>query len=246
MLPFKNFLYEHPQLYDSVFPDRVSSTYCLASIGRYAKDPPRSLLDLGCGSGSTLEVLAEKIPVCVGIDLLPSMIEYGKKVRPKLDLRVDDMTRVSLLRTFDVVCCFGWAFSYLLTDAQVENGLETMARHTHPGSLLTLDCASAEAYLSMTSLPSPVTEIQTEHYRATARACLDLDRIRLLLTRRRTWVLPGGGKVEDVCQFRLHRAPELRSRFEKAGFELLEMAGDPSGKPLAPGESTLFVTARRR
>ncbi len=245
MVSFKNFLYDHPQLYDSVFPDKTSSAYCLAAVARFAPSPPRSVLDLGCGSGSTLEELSKRIPDAVGIDLLPSMIEYGKKTRPTLDLRVGDLRRLNLARSFDVVCCFGWVFSDLLTDPEVEEGLKTFARHAHGGTLLTLDCAHAEAYLSMKILPTPTTEIQTPHYKATGHSVLDLDRQRLILTRKRTWDLPGGEKVEDTCQFRMHREGDLRSRLGKAGFEVLEMAGDPSGKPLAPGEETLFVTARK-
>jgi len=240
---FKNFLYDHAQLYDEAFPDQTSSAYCLRAIERYAAQEPRSVLDLGCGTGSTLEILSKQIPGCVGVDILPSMIEYGKKARPNLDLRVGDMTRVNLLKTFDVVCCFGWAFSYLLSDPEVQEGIRSFSRHAHPGTLLTFDCGQADAYLSMKSMPTPVTEIQTTHYKATAHSTFDLDRIRLLLTRKRIWELPGGERVEDFCQYRLHHAQELKARLEKESFEVVEMAGDPTGKKQAPGESTLYVTA---
>lgn len=246
MSVFKNFLYDHSQLYDEAFPDKTSSAYCLGVIKRFAPKPPLSVLDLGCGTGSTLEVLQKTIPNCVGIDLQASMVEYGRKRRPHLDLRVGDMKDVNLLRTFDVVCCFGWAFSYLLTDPEVEQGIKTFGRHAHPGTLVTFDGGNAEAYLSMKTLPSPVTEIKTSHYQATARATLDLDPLRLLLTRRRIWTLPSGERVEDSCQFRLHRAIGLKTRLEKAGFEVLEMAGDKTGTEMAPGERTLFVTAIKK
>jgi SAM-dependent methyltransferase len=246
MSVFKNFLYDHSQLYDEVFPDKTSSSYCLRAIERFEPQSPRSVLDFGCGTGSTLEVLAKQIPNCVGVDLLPSMIEQGRKTRPHLDLRVGDMININLLRTFDVICCFGWAFSYLLTDPEVEEGIKAWVRHAHQGTLVTFDCGHAEAYLTMKSLPSPVTEVQTTTYKATGRAHLDLDRIRLLLTRKRTWELPGGEHIEDFCQYRLHRAPDLKMQLEKEGFEILEMAGDPTGKELAPGERTLFVTVIKR
>jgi len=246
MTVFKNFLYDHSQLYDEAFPDKTSSAYCLKAIERFAPQPPRSVLDFGCGTGSTLEVLSKRIPHCVGVDLLPSMVEQGRKTRPHLDLRVGDMKTMNLLRTFDVICCFGWAFSYLLTDPEVEEGLKAWSRHAHQGTLVTFDCGHAEAYLSMSSLPPTVTEVQTPTYKAIGRAHLDLDRIRLLLTRKRTWELPGGERIEDFCQFRLHREQALRSRLEKAGFEVLEMAGDPTGKEVAPGEKTLFVTAIKK
>lgn len=245
MISFKNFLYDHPEIYDLAFPDKTSSQYCLGAIERHSAKKPQSILDLGCGTGSTLEILAQQMPDCIGVDLLASMIEYGRMARPSLDLRVGDMATLDLGRTFDVICCFGWAFSYLLTDQQLEQGIATFSRHAHAGTLVTFDCGQADFYLSAKELPSPATEISTPAFKASARASLTLDREKLLLTRNRIWDLPKGEQAKDHCRYRLHRAIELKARLEKAGFEVREMAGDPTGKAQAPGERTLYVAASK-
>jgi SAM-dependent methyltransferase len=246
VIAFSNYLYEHPDLYDDIFPDKTSSQYCLSAVQRHAKRPFKSMLDLGCGTGSTLEILAKQFPDCVGIDLLSSMVEYGRSVRPGLDLRVGDFTSLDLGRTFDVIGCFGWAFSYLLSDEDLELGIKTLARHTSPGSLAVFDCGQAQAYLDMAELPAPKTEVHSAKFNATAQTRMELDRQKLLLTRRRVWQLPGGQQAEDYCQYRLQRPEELKGRLEGAGFDVLEMAGDPTGKVQAPGERTLYVTASKR
>jgi hypothetical protein len=46
-------LYDHPLLYDLVFPDPNETLVemCRATFKRYLPVPPTSLLDIGCGNG---------------------------------------------------------------------------------------------------------------------------------------------------------------------------------------------------
>ena len=62
----KNLLYDRPRLYDLVFPDaeKAIETMCRAAFGRYLPAPPTSVLDIGCGTGRHLEVLAATIAEC--------------------------------------------------------------------------------------------------------------------------------------------------------------------------------------
>ena len=152
MTTFNNYLYDHPEFYDKVFPDRISSGFCLRAIERFSPSA-NSMLDLGCGTGSTLAALSQALPDGVGIDLLEPMVQWGRKVRPSLDLRVGNMTELTLGRTFDLIGCFGWAFSYLLSDSDIAAGLACMARHSHPGTLLAFECGQADYYLNLPELP---------------------------------------------------------------------------------------------
>ncbi len=229
-----------------MFPDRVSSGYCLQAVRRHAPATARSILDLGCGTGSTLAAVRQSIPDCVGVDRLPAMIAHGRRARPGLDLRVGDVRTIRLERTFDVIGSFGWAFSYLLDDDDLEGFVSTCAAHAHPGTLLLLDAGQAAAYLGMADpLPPVEMRMNTPEFRATAVSTFTLDRGRRLLRRRRTWTLEDGSTREDVCTYRLHDEEPLRRVLARGGFRLIECAGDPSGRPLAPGERTLFCTAAR-
>jgi SAM-dependent methyltransferase len=246
MESFENFLYSHPDLYDAVFPDRVSSTFWRGAIERHAPAPVQSLLDIGCGTGSTLEVMARGIPKCVGVDLLPEMIAYGKTIRPNLDLSVGDMRTVRLERSFDALGCFGWAFSYALTDEDVSSVLGTFAAHSHAGTLLAIDCGHAEFYLGRgSSLPPVAMDVDVPGLQATTSADLEVDDKRSILVRRRKWDIAGVGLKEDYCEYRLHDPNQLRYLLAERGFKVCEMAGDPTGRQLAPGERTLFVVAVR-
>jgi SAM-dependent methyltransferase len=60
-----------------------------------SSDPPvRALLDLGCGDGAVLGMLADALHLdrAVGVDLLPERVERARAARPHLDIRVADGT----------------------------------------------------------------------------------------------------------------------------------------------------------
>jgi SAM-dependent methyltransferase len=50
---FRNLLYREPRLYDLIFPDADHSIARMvwAAIDRWASVVPRSILDVGCGTG---------------------------------------------------------------------------------------------------------------------------------------------------------------------------------------------------
>jgi SAM-dependent methyltransferase len=244
MISFSNYLYDHPEFYDKVFPDRTSSSFCTRAVQRYALGA-RSILDLGCGTGSTLEALAQVLPDRTGVDLTEPMVRWGRHIRPELDLRVGDMTHLDLGRTYDVIGCFGWAFSYLLDDADLVAGLACMSRHAHAGSLLTFDCGQANYYLDLPELPILKNNYDLPGFKASHEANFQLDRDSLVLTRHRQWSLPGNIKAQDLCQYRLHSPEGLSSMLRQASFEVLEILGDPSGQLQAPGERTLHVVAKK-
>jgi predicted RNA methylase len=53
---FRSLLYREPRLYDLVFPDIDQSVgkMVLTAIDRWLPAMPRSILDLGCGTGRLL------------------------------------------------------------------------------------------------------------------------------------------------------------------------------------------------
>ena len=245
MALIENFLYRNPEVYDAAFPDRLSSRFFLRALEKYGRHP-RSILDLGCGTGNTLEAISRKYPDCTGVDLLPAMVEYGRKARPSLRLEVGDMRKVRLNRTFDGIGCFGWAFSYNLDDSDVSAAMETFRVHSHPGTVLAFDCARLEPYLRSEKLPPTFLEVHEAGFQGKATASFELDRNRRRLKRKRVWEIDGQAPVEDYCEYRLHDPQGLKLGLESAGFEVVELAGDPEGTQLAPGEKTLYCVAVKK
>jgi SAM-dependent methyltransferase len=149
MPAFRSLLYREPRLYDVVFPDSDGTTAKMVrtAMRRYLPEMPRSILDMGCGTGQHLQALATNIPECYGVDLLASNIAYARSVRAGIAFQVGDMRTVRLGRTFDLVTCLGNTLSYALTDQDLADVVSTFAAHAHSGTLIVADPLNARTYL---------------------------------------------------------------------------------------------------
>lgn len=250
----RSLLYEEPRLYDLVFPDASETqlTMCHAAFARFCPAPPRSILDLGCGTAQNLDRLARTIPECWGVDALASNVAYARSVRPRLSVCAGDMRRVRLGRTFDVVTCFGNALSYALTDADLADTARTFAAHAHPGTLLMVDVLNARSYLAGEGFQERLEgHVDTPEFKATAVSTHTLDRASRMLRRTRVWHIAGGRDVEDYAEYRLLFPDELRRLVEAVGFEVLALHdnrdfrdSDLAGT-IAPGPDVSGIRGRK-
>lgn len=250
MAEVRNLLYRRPELYEAVYPERDEATprLCQRCFERFLGGKPQSILDLGCGTGRDLEVLARDCPDCVGVDLEPAMIAYAAATRPHLTFEVGDMQSIRLGRTFDAVLCLGSAFMYLLTDEDVSRTLRTFGRHCHPGSLLLLDIRNAAGFLpgGSTFRERVESEVTAGPFRATSVATHSFDRRRQRMIRHRIWRIAGENSVEDYCEYRMFFPAELDHLLAEAGFEVAGMFDNKELQDTDLSGSRLYVAARYR
>ena len=163
------------------------------------------MLDLGCGTGRHLEVLAKTIPECCGVDLLESNIAYARSVRPGIAFQVGDMRTVRLGRTFDLVTCLGNALSYALTDHDLTDTISTFAAHARSGTLLVVDPLNARTYLENDGFQERFeARVDTPEFKATS---VSLNELALKSAVQRSGVDPvswrphrWGGKERPRCR----------------------------------------------
>ena len=258
----RSLLYDRPDLYELVFPDADDAlgTMCRTAFERYLPAPPRSVLDVGCGTGRLLEVLSTTIAECWGVDYLESNVAYARRVRPALLIRQGDMRAIRLGRTFDVVGCFGNALSYALTDRDLERTVETFAAHAHAGTLLIVDVLNARCYLDGDGFQERIEgTVDTPAFRATSVSIHSLERMSRRLKRTRVWHIPGQPDVQDYAEYRLLYPHELRQLLKAGGFEVAgmydnrqfkdtDLAGSISAAPDVGGMRgrKLYAFARKR
>ena len=214
---FRSLLYREPRLYDLVFPDADGTLAAMlrAAVLRYLPWTPRSILDVGCGTGRQLEALSRIIPDSCGVDLLPSNVAYARSVRPGIAFCVGDMRTVRLGRTFDMVTCLGNALSYALTDRDLAATMTTFAAHAHGGTLLVADPLNARAYLEGAGFQARVEgRVETPEFKATSVSLHQLDREARILRRTRTWHIEGRPDVEDYAEYRLLLPDEVQRALE--------------------------------
>jgi len=112
------FISEDEMAMCSLFPERMLSTVV-------ARFNPKSVLDIGCGTGRALEFFLSKGLDVVGIE--GSAMARAKSLHPDRIIQCDLRKPVDLGRTFDLVWCFEVAehIHSRFTDVFVQ----TMARH---------------------------------------------------------------------------------------------------------------------
>jgi SAM-dependent methyltransferase len=231
---FRSLLYREPRLYDLIFPDADQSigSMVLSAIDRWLSAMPRSMLDLGCGTGRLLQTLAQTIPECYGVDLLESNIAYARSVRPGITFHVGDMRMLRLDRTFDLVTCLGNALSYALSDDALTDTVSTFAAHGHAGTLLVVDPLNARAYLEGHGFVERIEgRVDTPEFKAAAVSLHQIDRQARVLKRIRTWHIIGQADVEDYAEYRLLLPEEIQRLLEAAGFDVLGMYDNREFQP---------------
>jgi SAM-dependent methyltransferase len=237
-----NLLYREPQLYDDMFVgDSGRAELVLQLIRTYGPVNAATLLDLGCGTGRDLADLANTAPqlATVGIDLQLAMIDYGRRTRPHLDLRVDDIRTVRLGSTFDVITCLGNTLAYLHTEAELDAAFATFAVHAHAGTLLVLQTLIGTPNTG----PPRTTTIEALGCTAEVTTHTTYDPHTRIAATHRVWVFSGGRKATDHIRRRVLTCEELHVRLRCAGFRLHVVSDNPMNQESTAIAPTAYAVA---
>lgn len=103
-----------------------------------------TVLDLGCSSGLTSNLLAVKKCLVMGVDNRPECVEYAKKCSQN-DFLIADARSLDLGKTFDVVVCSD-VIEHFVKDERFRV-LTVINRHLKPGGLLVVTVPGALSHL---------------------------------------------------------------------------------------------------
>lgn len=244
-------LYRRPHLYELLYPVPDKETYVAPSIcntifDRFLKDPPQSILDVGCGTGRFINFLSETCPDCAGVDYLPEMVEFAKSQYSHIHFIRGDMRQFRLNRTFDAIICMGSTFMHALTNADIGQTLDTFAAHSHPGSLLILDIKNCISFMTRQVPETLKKEIKTEAFTASyvTHRSFNLQKQRWVWTR--TWHIPGEQDVKDLLEFRMLFPQEIQHYITQAGFQVLGLYDNTRLEESDLTGNRLYVVATRK
>ncbi|MEW5801268.1 MAG: class I SAM-dependent methyltransferase [bacterium] len=141
---YYNLLYEDKDYAAEVaYIDRLINKYALHA---------KTVLDLGCGTGSHDLLLVEKGYRVTGLDMSLAMLteaqarlekaarSCGASVFDSLAFYQADIRSVRLDRTFDVAISLFHVMSYQITNADLQQTFETVKAHLNPGGIFIFDC----------------------------------------------------------------------------------------------------------
>lgn len=104
---------------------------------------PKTVIDLGCGTGSILLPLAKEGFEVIGVDLSPEMLAEAdhKAMEEGLSVRLacQDMTELELGEKADCILSLCDCMNYLTEDGQLEDAFQSIAQHMKKGSLFLFD-----------------------------------------------------------------------------------------------------------
>lgn len=102
---------------------------------------PKTLLDMGCGTGRHLEELVKHQIKCDGFDKSPEMLLHAKQRLPgnNVTLTKANLTDFENGKKYDLVISMFSVFGYLIDNRQLLAGLHTAYKHLLPGGLFIFD-----------------------------------------------------------------------------------------------------------
>jgi SAM-dependent methyltransferase len=123
-------LLTHPSDYEdeAAFVSRV--------VDDVVEGPAGTLLELGSGGGNNASHLKARFE-CTLTDISPEMLALSRTLNPECEHLDGDMRKLRLGRTFDVVFVHD-AISYLTTEDDLREAIETAAVHVRPGGVVIL------------------------------------------------------------------------------------------------------------
>jgi len=111
----------------------------LENVFKVFKRKPKSILDLGCGTGSHALILAKRGYSVAGIDISKVMIEKANakagKEKVKIDFHVQDMRRMKLDREFDCAISMFGALGFVYLYKGLVDTLSGLKQYLNKGGL---------------------------------------------------------------------------------------------------------------
>jgi SAM-dependent methyltransferase len=146
---------EYADFYDLFYQEKdyVSEcSYILNIIEKYMDKPVRSLLDIGCGTGSHALIWARKGIDVAGIDRSPEMLGHALKKARELNLRVKffpgNIRNFQIKKKYDVITAMFAVMSYQTVTHEVLDTLNSVRGHLKRGGLFLFDIWSGPGVLS--------------------------------------------------------------------------------------------------
>jgi len=99
-----------------------------------ARNPIKTVLDIGCGGGKNLYHLKKRYAV-TGLDLSPHMLSLANDLNPTCETILGDMRSFSLNRMFDAVLIDD-AVSYMIDQTELRMVFDCAFKHLNPGGVM--------------------------------------------------------------------------------------------------------------
>lgn len=211
---------------------------------RRAGRPIRSVVELGCGTGSLTKLLAQRGYRMTGVDLSPDMLAIADQKCRGLDvlLLCQDMSRLALREPADAVISCLDSVNYVTRPAALRRTFRRVCQALAPGGLflfdvktpLTLEQSGGQTYLDE---DDDIFCVWRGEYSPRRRVCgYGLD----LFVREKDGGWSRGGEYHEEYAY---TPAELDGFLREAGFRHVRQYGDKTMRPPGKGAVRVFFAA---
>ena len=140
------------EVYDELMEDVPYAEWCdrIVAVLKEHGINDGLVLDLGCGSGTMTEMLAEAGYDMTGVDLSPEMLEKAKLKKESSGNDIlylcQDMRSFELYGTVRAIVCVCDSLNYILEEAELKHVFELVNNYLDPGGLFLFDINTVHKY----------------------------------------------------------------------------------------------------
>lgn len=137
---------EYANFYDRLYRDKDYERECKSIkqiFETYATEEIRTILDLGCGTGSHAFIFADMGYDVTGVDQSKTMLDAARikavEKNKNIRFRRQDIRNLDLSQQFDAAVAMFAVMGYQTSNKDFENALISIHNHLSPGGLLIFD-----------------------------------------------------------------------------------------------------------
>lgn len=229
-------------VYDALNPAGRDTGFYLDVAG----ESPRTILDMGCGTGLLAVELARRGHRVTGADPAAGMMAIAR-ARPDGDLVAwidSDAAGLAIETRFDLIVMTGHVFQVFLSDEAIVAALGTLRRHLAPKGRLVFETRNpvVREWEKWTAADTS-TRVTVDgvgpvdvHY--------DVTSVEGQFVRYEThFSFADGDKVVTPSMLRFIERDQLKAALTRAGFEDVEWYGDWDRSPAGPDSPEIIVIA---
>ena len=146
-------------MYDDIMQDYSWCEGFLRKLIIERIQEPDSVLEVGCGTGRILELIAPMFNRTVGVDLTPQMLDRARIRLPEAEFYEQDMVTMSVPGKFDLIICLYDTINHLMDFADWERAISRMGEHLSPTGMCVIDMNTPRRLARLSLFPPLVRDL---------------------------------------------------------------------------------------